>query len=172
MKSNLFLFIYAILKAFLPLPSLEAVLLPMCLLNPESSWIYAIISGAGTCIGGFIGYELSYRYGSSIVLKFVDEKTFEKGIVDFKKYGILSVIIGSISPFPDFILAYVAGIMKMNRWIFIGLDGGCRYLRSIMLIYFSTKLNEFFHIDRYITILSIFLLVYFIGSYTFKKKRQ
>lgn len=172
MKSKLFLFVYSILKAFLPLPSLEAVLLPMCLMKPEYAWIYAMISGIGTCIGGLIGYELSFRYGSSIVLKFVDEKTFEKGIVDFKKYGVLSVIVGSISPFPDFILAYVAGMMKMNRWHFIVLDGGCRYIRSIFLIYFSARLNEFFHFDRYITLLSILLLVYFIGRYTFKKKRQ
>ena len=63
MKTSLFLFIYSILKAFLPLPSLEAVLLPMALIQPKYAFLYCILTGIGTCIGGHIGYSLSNRYG-------------------------------------------------------------------------------------------------------------
>ena len=73
MKSGLFLFIYSVFKAFLPLPSLEAVLLPLCLLYPDKAFFYAMLSGFGTCIGGHIGYEISNRYGRKAALRFVSE---------------------------------------------------------------------------------------------------
>lgn len=169
MKTNLFLFIYSILKAFLPLPSLEAILLPMCILNPNYAFYYCVISGIGTCIGGHIGYECSYHFGRKIILKFVDEKTIDEGMNEFNRIGPLFIIVGSISPFPDFILAYVAGLAKMNRFLFLLLDGGCRFIRSIILVFVTIRFNQYLQLDKYITILSIFLLVYYISKMTIKK---
>ena len=172
MKTNLFLFIYSILKAFLPLPSLEAVLLPMVLIKPEYAFLYCILTGLGTCIGGHIGYLLSNRYGRKIILKFVDESTIDEGMSEFNRIGPLFIIAGSISPFPDFILAYIAGLANMNRFLFMILDGGCRFIRSILLVYISLKFNEYLQIDKYVTYISILLLVYFIGKTALKKKRN
>lgn len=169
MKSSLFLFVYSILKAFLPFPSLEAVLLPLCLMHPQYAFFYALLSGIGTCIGGHIGYLLAFHYGKDLVLKMISEKELNQGIIYFQKKGYLAVILGSITPFPDFILAYLAGILKMNPWIFLLLDGGCRFIRSLIFIYFSAQLNHLFHLDRYITILSIFIMVYFVGKYVIQK---
>lgn len=171
MNSILFLFIYSILKAFLPLPSLEAVLLPLCILYPEHAFLFACLSGIGTCIGGHIGYEISYHFGRKSILKLVDEKTIEEGILEFKRMGYPFIIIGSISPFPDFLLAYIAGLVGMNKWIFMLLDGGCRFIRSMILVYFSIQLNEYFELDKYITIISILMLVYFIGKFALKRKK-
>ena len=36
------LIVYSCLKAFLPLPSLEILLVPLCASNPSRYWIYAI----------------------------------------------------------------------------------------------------------------------------------
>lgn len=170
MNTFLFLFIYSILKAFLPLPSLEAILLPMCMMYPENALWYSVLTGVGTCIGGHIGYELSHHYGKKIVLRFVNEEVVEEGILKFKKMGYPFIIIGSISPFPDFILAYIAGLVEMNRWIFMILDGGCRFIRSIILVYFSVQINQYFQLDRYISVISILILVYFIGKFMIQKK--
>lgn len=172
MKTDLFLFIYAMLKAFLPLPSLEAVLLPMCFLRPNKAFYYSLISAVATMMGGHIGYQISAVYGRKAILKFVSEQTLEEGIENFKKWGFLYIALGSVSPFPDFVLAYVAGLLKMNPWLFMVVDGGCRWVRSLVMIYFSSKLNELFHIERYITILSILMLVYFIGKYALKKRSE
>lgn len=170
MKSGLFLFIYSVFKAFLPLPSLEAVLLPLCLLYPDKAFFYAMLSGFGTCIGGHIGYEISNRYGRKAALRFVSEEMMASAVEKFQKMGYLYIIVGSLSPFPDFILSYAAGMLKMNRWVFMLLDGGCRWLRSLLLIYFSSVLNEYFHFDRYMIILSVLMLCYFMGRYFLKKR--
>ena len=170
MKTSLFLFIYSILKAFLPLPSLEAVLIPMCLIHPENAFFYSLITGVGTCIGGHIGYELSYHFGRKVALKFVNQEVIDDGMSEFNRVGYLFIIIGSISPFPDFILSYIAGLAKMNRWIFMLLDGGCRFIRSLLLVYFSIKLNYLFDLNKYIMIISILILVYFVGKFVLKRK--
>lgn len=169
MKTNLFLFIYSILKAFLPLPSLEAVLLPMVLIKPEYAFLYCCLTGIGTCIGGHIGYILSNRFGRKIILRFVDEETINEGMNEFNRIGPLFIIVGSISPFPDFILAYIAGLANMNKFLFMILDGGCRFIRSILLVFVSLKFNEYLQIDKYITLISILIIIYFIGKFSYKK---
>ena len=42
------LVVYSCLKAFLPLPSLEILLVPLCANNPSRYWIYAIEGAIGT----------------------------------------------------------------------------------------------------------------------------
>ena len=129
-----------------------------------------MLSGFGTCIGGHIGYEISNRYGRKAALRFVSEEMMASAVKKFQKMGYLYIIVGSLSPFPDFILSYAAGMLKMNRWVFMLLDGGCRWLRSLLLIYFSSVLNKYFHFDRYMIILSVLMLCYFMGRYFLKKR--
>ncbi len=87
MNADLFLLIYACLKAFLPLPSLEAVFIPMCLAQPARSFYYALVSGIGTFFGANIGYTLSAVYGRKIALRFVDEQTLDQGEASIDRYG-------------------------------------------------------------------------------------
>lgn len=171
MNADLFLIVYSCLKAFLPLPSLEAVLVPFCLADPQKSLYYALISGIGTFLGANFGYELARCYGRDFALRFMSAKTLDQGEVAMKKYGALAIITGSITPFPDFILAYVAGIYKMNRWLFLLLDGGSRFVRSLLVAYSVNQLSEHFAIEKYSTILSILILIYFLLKYTLKKER-
>ena len=43
--------LYAVLKAFLPLPSLEVLLVPLCVGEPQSYLRFALEGAAGTCVG-------------------------------------------------------------------------------------------------------------------------
>ena len=58
---NVALFLYACLKAFLPLPSLEVVLLPLCLKLPAYWLFFCVIGSFGTMLGGAVGYFLAQR---------------------------------------------------------------------------------------------------------------
>lgn len=170
MNADLFLLIYSCLKAFLPLPSIEAVFVPLCLTAPTRSFYYAVVSGIGTFFGGYIGYELSVSYGRKFALKLVNEHTLAEGEATMDKYGAMAIILGSLTPFPDFVLAYLAGLCKMNRWLFLLLDGGCRFLRSLLVAATLSKASEYIAIEKYSTILSILILVYFLGKYVIRKK--
>lgn len=172
MNADLFLLIYSCLKAFLPLPSIEAVFIPLCLAAPTRSFYYAVVSGIGTFFGGYIGYELSVSYGRPFALKLVNEETLIQGERTMDKYGSLAIILGSLTPFPDFLLAYLAGLCKMNRWLFLLLDGSCRFLRSLLVALTLNKASEFIAIEKYSTLISILLLLYFLFKYGIRKKTK
>ncbi len=172
MKTDLFLFFYSVCKAFLPLPSLEAVLVPLVLVQPSRAFLLALISGVGTFVGGAIGYEIAFRAGRKSILRWISEETLAKGEALFQKHGILAVILGSLTPFPDFILAYLAGLVKMNRFLFLMLDGTCRMIRSLLITASLSAINQFLHLEKYATILSILLLLYFLIRSILKKKRN
>lgn len=172
MKTDLFLFIYSICKAFLPLPSLEAVLVPLVFKQPSRALLLALISGAGTCIGGAIGYEIAYRQGRQFILHWTSEETLQKGEKMIQKHGIGAIILGSLTPFPDFILAYLAGLCKMNRFLFLLLDGGCRLIRSLVVTYSFSMLSQWVQLEKYATYLGLFVLLYLLVSYIFKKIRN
>lgn len=87
------------------------------------------------------------------------------------RHGVASVVIGSITPIPDFILAYLAGIGEMNRLLFLFLDGFCRFLRSLAVVMGLNQMNQWFDLDRYANLLSVIILVYFAVKLVFKKQR-
>ena len=103
------LILYAILKAFLPLPSLEVVLTPLCLKHPEKWLLYSFEGAIGTCIGGAIGYGIAYSVGRKALAHIASDEDIEKGETLMRKHGLLAVFIGGITPIPDFLLAYLAG---------------------------------------------------------------
>ena len=87
------LFLYAILKAFLPLPSLEVILVPLCLANMDKWIIYSLEGAAGTFIGGAIGYWIAYKAGRNALVHLAGKKDVEEGERLMNKYGLLAVFI-------------------------------------------------------------------------------
>ena len=92
------LILYAILKAFLPLPSLEVVLTPLCLKHPEKWLLYSFEGAIGTCIGGAIGYGIAYSVGRKALAHIASDEDIEKGETLMRKHGLLAVFIGGITP--------------------------------------------------------------------------
>lgn len=167
----LFLFLYSVLKAFLPLPSLEAVLIPMCLLMPQHRFTYAMFSGIGTIIGGAIGYKLAFKYGRKIMVHWMDENSLRKQEELMEKHGVMTIVLGSLSPFPDFLLAYIAGVTRMNFSLFLILDGGCRFIRSLIVVMMIHELSRFEYVKQYSSWISIIIIVYFGLKYFVRRKK-
>lgn len=165
MNELIFLLVYSILKAFLPLPSLEVVLIPLVIRNPDGFLLYSILGAVGTYIGGSIGYLLATRIKEEVWISFFGKKTWTKGKELFHKYGILAVFIGGVTPIPDFILAYIAGFTRMNYFAFALADGIARFLRSIIVLYFFIQLGVVIDMDKYGTYLLVAILAYFFVKY-------
>lgn len=164
------LFLYSILKAFLPLPSLEVLLVPLCLKSPQK-WIwYSMIGAAGTCIGGAIGYLLAWRIGSSVLKNIAAKEDIEKGEALMERYGVIAVFIGGITPLPDFLLAYLAGFTHMPFLKFTLSDGIARLLRSLLVTYCLNRLHTIINVDRFGIWISILILVWII--YEWVKTRR
>lgn len=159
---NIALFLYACFKAFLPLPSLEVVLLPLCLKIPNSWLLFCFIGSLGTMAGGLVGYLLAMKFGRCILKKLATPSDIQKGEKLMKQYGVLAVIVGGITPIPDFLLAYLAGLMKMPIMQFLWSDGIARLIRSLIICYGAKEMAHVLPIDRYFNWISLVIIIYFL----------
>lgn len=169
---DLGLIIYAILKAFLPLPSLEVILVPLCVSHPEKWFIYSLEGALGTCVGGAIGYGIAYGIGKKSLQHMVSDAEINKGEKLIQKYGIWAVFIGGITPIPDFLLAYLAGFTRMNFLAFMLSDGMARLLRSFIVCYGLARLHQVIAFDTFGTWLTIFLMLLMIFRWIKAKHKQ
>lgn len=153
------LFLYAILKAFLPLPSLEVLLVPLVLQAPERWIIYSLEGAVGTFLGGAIGYGIAAHLGRKAFANIASPDDIEKGEALMNRYGVWAVFIGGITPIPDFLLAYLAGFTHMRFSLFASCDAFARLLRSLLVCACLRTLGEIIQIDRFGTIFSIIILL-------------
>lgn len=168
MKEMFFLFFYAVFKAFLPLPSLEVVLLPLSILRPDYAFLYALIGAIGTSVGGSIGYVLAIIIEEKVWIQLIGNKTWEKGKKMVNKYGVYAVFIGGVTPIPDFILSYIAGVTRMSFIKFIVSDGFARWIRSFIILYVFLQFEYVIDIDRYGMYFLYFFIFYFVGKYVYQ----
>lgn len=165
------LILYAILKAFLPLPSLEVVLVPITLANPANWLLYSLEGAVGTFIGGGIGYWLAHRYGRRALSHMASQNDIDKGEELMNRYGVWAVFIGGITPIPDFLLAYLAGFTHMRFSLFAFCDAFARLLRSLLVCYGLLKLGEVINVDWFGTVFSLVILVWLLFRWGKEKWR-
>ncbi len=171
------LFLYAILKAFLPLPSLEVLLVPLVMTKPQHWLWYSMIGAIGTLLGGAIGYWIAKRLGRKAFERLASSEDITKGEKLMERYGVWAVIIGGITPIPDFLLAYLAGFTNMRFIRFALCDGGARFVRSLLVSYCLIKLGEVIDFDHFGTCFSLIILLWLLvrwlrSRYTCAKAAQ
>ncbi len=168
---DLGLFLYAILKAFLPLPSLEVLLVPLVIAKPQCWLWYSLIGAIGTFIGGGIGYAIAQRLGRKAFEHLASGEEIAKGEALMDRYGVWAVLIGGVTPIPDFLLAYLAGFTNMRFLRFALCDGGARMARSLLVSYCLITLGEVINFDHFGTILSLVILVWMLLRWGIGKRR-
>lgn len=165
------LILYSVLKAFLPLPSLEVILVPLVLNEPDKWILYSLEGAIGTFIGGGIGYFIAYKLGRKAFLHLASEEDVEKGEALMNRYGIWAVFIGGITPIPDFLLAYLAGFTHMRFSSFALCDAFARLLRSLLICFCLMKLGRVISIDWFGTVFSLFILLWMLMRWILQKRR-
>lgn len=165
------LILYSILKAFLPLPSLEVVLVPLALHSPEKWILYSLEGAVGTCIGGAIGYVIAYRLGRGAMSHIASAEDIEKGERLMRDYGMLAVFIGGITPIPDFLLAYLAGFTRMNFINFSLCDGIARLIRSLLVTFCLNQLGTIINVDAFGIWFSLIIMIWLLYRW-WKGKRK
>lgn len=165
------LVLYATLKAFLPLPSLEVILVPLCLANMDKWIIYSLEGAVGTFIGGAIGYAIAFKLGRKAMCHIASEKDIIKGENLMQKYGLWAVFIGGITPIPDFLLAYLAGFTHMRFFSFAMCDAIARLIRSLLVTYILKTLGTIIEFDTYGTIFTFIIMFYFVGKWWINKRK-
>jgi len=90
-----------------------------------------VVGGLASCLAGIIDYFIGRRLGEDGFKDWFGEKHLKSGKKLFSKYGILAVVIGSLSPIPYSAVCWSAGVYQMRALPF-------------MLTIFIVRLPRFF----------------------------
>ena len=134
------LFTAAFLAAtILPLSS-EALLL-FIIASSDQILIPVLVTSAGNIAGSFLNYYMGYKGNRLILNKLfrLTGKEIERASKRFIKYGSLSILFAWVPIIGD-PLTVVAGIFKMNLWLFTFLVSIGKFSRYIILAYGFTIL--------------------------------
>lgn len=74
----------------------------------------ALFAGIASCAGGMAAYFLGSKLGMKGCAKWFGKRNWARGEGIFKKYGILAVAIGALSPIPYSLVSWSAGIYHMK----------------------------------------------------------
>ena len=165
------LILYSVLKAFLPLPSLEVILVPLVLHSPQKWLLYSLEGAVGTCIGGAIGYGIARILGKKVLYNIAAKEDVEHGEKLMESYGLLAVFIGGITPIPDFLLAYLAGFTNMRLFPFLLCDGFARLLRSLLVTLSLRYLGTVMNVDAFGTWFSLAIMLWLVWKWWKSRKK-
>jgi membrane protein YqaA with SNARE-associated domain len=121
-------------SSFLSLPEVADVLLVVQVVkDPKWWWYYGALVTAGSVIGCVILYELARRGGEAFLKKGFNQATIDKSFKWFQKFGLLAIILPSLSPppVPLKIFILLAGMSGMSRATFLVAITAARGLRYV-----------------------------------------
>jgi len=113
------LFILAFLEASIFLIPPEAILIPLALFNPDSSFIYALIASIGSTLGGIFGYYLGFIGGKRLLLRLTSEEKIIKIKKYFDKYGGFAIGIAGFTPIPYKVFMIASGVFRTKLSVII-----------------------------------------------------
>ena len=151
------LILYSVLKAFLPLPSLEVILVPLVLHSPQKWLLYSLEGAVGTCIGGAIGYGIARILGKKVLYNIAAKEDVEHGEELMDRYGLLAVFIG--------------GITSMRLLPFLLCDGFARLLRSLLVTLSLRYLGTVMNVDAFGTWFSLAIMLWLVWKWWKSRKK-
>ncbi len=136
---------------------------------------------AGAVFMYFMGPKVIYFFSNKLKIRFftvlANENSIQKAEKWFHKYGILSIILSRFSAGIRFFISIVAGVVRMNLFLFIIAFSIGTILWNAILIYAGYIVGN--HWEKIIEILRIYnlvlggiIVIIFIFFITYKRKRK
>ncbi|MGI6168470.1 MAG: YqaA family protein [Christensenellales bacterium] len=167
---------YSFLKAFLPMLSVEVVQIPLTLITPDKWVAFALLTIVGTIVGSALGYFLGMKLGTPILRKIAKPSTIKMGHRMLDQYGVVAVGIGSLLPIPDFLVIYLAGMVRMNFWKFMVVNAVARSLRSFLFGYgtfvFGAEMSKHMNVDAILLYIIGPIILIYIGYKLWSNRRE
>ena len=165
-------------SSFLALPEVVDILLVwMVVANPDRWLLYGVMATAGSVAGCYTLYALARRGGEAFLRKRLRDHHIDRAMVLFRRYGVLSLVIPSISPppvpFKPFILmAGVAGMTRARFLTAITAGRGVRYIgEALLALWYGQKTLTYIHdnLGRVLLGAGIAILVIGLIYYRYRK---
>ncbi|HIA14834.1 MAG TPA: DedA family protein [Nitrospirales bacterium] len=152
-------------SSFFPIPP-DILLIALVLSNPDQGIWLAMVTTAGSVIGGVIGYFIGLWGGRPILQRFVAEKTIGKVQRQFDRYGGWAVGVAGFTPIPYKVFTIASGAFSFKLPVFVLASlagrGGRFFIVAGSIQLFGTQMIEL--VERYFNIGSFVLIVVIVGS--------
>ncbi|HIO69085.1 MAG TPA: DedA family protein [Nitrospirales bacterium] len=152
-------------SSFFPIPP-DILLIALVLSSPDQGIWLAMVTTAGSVIGGVIGYFIGLWGGRPILQRFVAEKTIGKVQRQFDRYGGWAVGVAGFTPIPYKVFTIASGAFAFKLPVFVLASlagrGGRFFIVAGSIQLFGTQMIEL--VERYFNIGSFVLIVVIVGS--------
>ena len=143
-------FVESFISPILP----DVLLIPMCLANPSMAIYYAGATTLASVVGGFIGYSIGAWLGPVAVNRFIPKRHWDRIKNLAEKHGGWAVFWGAIAPIPYKFVSISAGVLGLNRRLFLLitiLGRSKRFLLIGILLYYvgPSVLDYWAELDDY-----------------------
>lgn len=157
-------------SSFFPVPP-DVLLIALALGIPMRAFRLALITTAGSVLGGLAGYAIGYGFMASVGLRILDvynfHAQFEKIQNLYLEYDIWAVAIAGFTPIPYKVFTIAAGAFDMDVWRFTLaslVSRGARFFLLAWLIHhYGATIKGF--IDRYFNALTLLFVVLLLGFF-------
>ncbi len=147
-------------SSFFPIPP-DVLLIALAVGKPQKAFHFALISSAGSALGGCFGYLIGWQFMASVGERIVEWYGLGGKIAQiealYNQYDAWAVGIAGFTPIPYKVFTIAAGMFKINFLVFVMASLISRSARFFLvggLIYlFGPKIQIF--IDRYFNILTV-----------------
>ena len=129
------LFFAAFLAATI-LPLSSEIVLSALLLNGLSPTALVVIATFGNVLGSLVNYVLGYWTSFGVIKKWlkISEEELVRAEHRFVKYGVFSLCFAWVPIIGD-PLTFIAGILRINLWLFVILVAVGKFMRYILISY-------------------------------------
>jgi membrane protein YqaA with SNARE-associated domain len=123
-KAGIALGVISFLEAiFFPIPP-DFILIAILASNKAKRWAYySLITSVFSVLGGMVSYFIGYLFFDTLGAKIIElynfQEWFEKTKLVFEQNAFWSVLVAAITPIPDKLFNLLAGLFKINPFIFL-----------------------------------------------------
>jgi membrane protein YqaA with SNARE-associated domain len=157
-------------SSFFPVPP-DVLLIALALGIPARAFRLALITTAGSVLGGLAGYAIGYGFMASVGQWILDvyhfHAQFEKIQNLYLEYDIWAIAIAGFTPIPYKVFTIAAGAFDMDVWRFTLaslVSRGARFFLLAWLIHhYGATIKDF--INRYFNALTLLFVVLLLGFF-------
>jgi membrane protein YqaA with SNARE-associated domain len=131
------LFLFAFLAATLLPFSSEVALLALLQTESAAGWLL-LAATAGNLLGSVVNYALGFWLGRVVVAKrlHLSDAAFERAETRYRRYGVWALLFAWVPVIGDPI-TLVAGVLRVNFWLFVLLVGLGKFARYAVIVYLA-----------------------------------
>jgi len=161
------LFLLAFMESsFFPVPP-DVLLIILCLAEPSSSLLFALLCTLGSVLGAIFGYYIGKYFGRPVLTLMFKEEKIDKVHRLFQKYEAWAIFIAGFTPIPYKLFTIAGGVFEINMRNFIIASTLSRGLRFFIiagfLLFFGEMIVDF--INNYLGLASIAFVIVLISAY-------